>query len=161
MKDIIVIDDFFNKKELNILTNNLNKISFKSLVNEDGDTYGFCHGFYNNKENKWLFEKIKTSIIKDSNLTTLESSIRMRHNFKKVLPHNDSFADYSFMCYLKGKELMYNGTGFYNDDKNLDRYVGFKENRVLFFDSKIFHTNLQALGESSPRYTLNIFYKNE
>ena len=30
---------------------------------------------------------------------------------------------------------------------------------VLFFNGKkIFHTDLQALGESSPRYTLNIFY---
>ena len=55
---------------------------------------------------------------------------------------------------------MYNGTGFYNSNNQLDRYVGFKENRAMFFNGKeIYHSDLQALGESTPRYTLNIFYK--
>jgi len=156
-----MIDDFFNKKQLNILKNNLNKISFTPLIyKETCDSYGFGHAFKKNKENEWLFKKIKNFIIKDKNLMLSESSFRLRHNFKKVLPHNDKdIADYSFICYLKGKELIYNGTGFYNDKKIIDRYIGFKENRIIFFDSKIFHTDLQALGESSLRYSLNIFYK--
>ena len=57
---------------------------------------------------------------------------------------------------------MYNGTGFYNKKGSLDRYVGFICNRALFFNGKnIMHTDLQALGPSSYRYTLNVFYVKE
>ena len=61
--------------------------------------------------------------------------------------------------YLKGDELVYNGTGIYHKD-DLNTYVGFVKNRAIFFDGKNnIHTDLQALGPSSGRYTLNIFYK--
>ena len=161
MKPITIIDNFFNEKEFEILKNNLNKIFFQPLINKDGDKYGFSHDFKQNKENKWLFDKIKNNFIKEKNLKAIENAYRLRHNFKKVLPHIDVFANYAFLCYLKGEELMYNGIGFYNDKKNLDRYIGFKENRAIFFNSKIYHTDLQALGKSSPRYSLNIFYKHD
>tara|TARA_R100001460_G_C3460658_1_gene165910 strand:+ start:61 stop:537 length:477 start_codon:yes stop_codon:yes gene_type:complete len=157
MKDITVVDDFFNKKELSILVNNLDKINYKSDENESGN-YGFGHDFKPDKTNAWLFDKIKNTFIKNNNLKPLCSAFRMRHNAKKVLPHIDPKSTYNFLCYLKGKELMYNGTGFYNDKENLDRYIGFKINRAMFFNSHIQHTDLQALGESSPRYTLGIFY---
>jgi len=161
MKDITVVDDFFNEKELNILVSNLNKINFEHQQNKKGDKYGFGHGFEENKENIWLFDKIKKNLFKNINLKPIsnECAFRLRHNSEKMLPHQDDFSDYAFLAYLKGKELMYNGTGFYNDDTNLDRYVGFKENRIIFYNSLIFHSDLQSLGESSPRYTLNIFYK--
>jgi hypothetical protein len=36
------------------------------------------------------------------------------------------------------------------------------KNRALFFNgSKILHSDLQSFGDSSSRYTLNIFYKDE
>jgi len=141
--DIAVVDDFFNEKELNILVSNLNRIQLKHGKNDSGTALGFfSHNFNPDKENKWLFDKIKKTFFRD-----------------KVLPHIDSETEYNFLCYLKGKSLLHNGTGFYNNEGDIDRYVGFKKNRVLFFDSNIRHTNLQALGESSPRYTLNMFYK--
>jgi hypothetical protein len=67
--------------------------------------------------------------------------------------------DYNFILYLKGKEILYNGTGFF-DDKQLNTLVGFKHNRALFFNGRdVLHSDLQAFGESSFRYTINIFYK--
>ncbi len=161
LEAITVVDNFFDEKELNILVSNLNKISFGHAQNARGDKYGFAHSFKENKESKWLFDKIKKNLFKDINLKAIsnECSFRLRHNSEKMLPHQDGFSDYAFLAYLKGKELMYNGTGFYNDNKNLDRYVGFKENRIIFYNSLIFHSDLQSLGKSSPRYTLNIFYK--
>jgi hypothetical protein len=158
MKDIMVVDDFFNEKELSILVNNLDKINYKSDENKAGN-YGFGHEFDPDENNKWLFDKIKNTFIKNNNFKPFCSALRMRHNAKKVLPHIDNNSKYNFLCYLKGKELMYNGTGFYNDKGNLDRYIGFKINRAMFFNSHILHTDLQALGESSPRYSLGIFYR--
>ena len=43
--------------------------------------------------------------------------------------------------------------------KSLSSHIGFIENRALFFNgSKIPHSDLQSFGDSSERYTLNIFY---
>jgi len=158
MKEIMIVDDFFNEKELNILVNNLDKINYKSENNGSGN-FSFGHEFNLNETNKWLFDKVKNTFFKDKNLKVNLANFRLRKNSMKVLPHIDSNNKYNFLCYLKGKELMYNGTGFYNDKKDLDRYIGFKINRAIFFDSHITHTDLQALGESSPRYTLGIFYE--
>ena len=161
--DISVMDNFFNEKELHILQGNLNKINFRNAQNQNG-TYGFSHDFEENKNNKWLYDKIKNVFFPNFNFKVMESAFRLRHNQKEVLYHIDAAPgmEYNFICYLKGKELMYNGTGFYNYKSDLDRYIGFVKNRALFFKgSKIYHADLQALGPSSPRYSVNIFYKDE
>jgi len=161
MKDIIVVDNFFNEKELNILNNNLTKIYWEPQENGLGHKYGFGHNFKRNEENQWLFDKIKNNFFKDKNLKEIDPCFRQRHNAEKMLPHTDEHVHYIFLAYLKGEELMYNGTGFYNEDGHLDRYIGFRQNRAIFFNSFIYHSDLQSLGKSSPRYTLNIFYKND
>jgi uncharacterized beta-barrel protein YwiB (DUF1934 family) len=97
-------------------------------------------------------------------------TIQIKDNFLnekelKILTDNISKIDYQPMINkdgnLKGDELTYNGTGFYYKN-NLNTYIGFVENRAIFFDGKNnMHTTLQALGPSSGRYTINIFYDNK
>ena len=66
----------------------------------------------------------------------------------------DSISKYNCIVYLKGESLTHNGTGFYTKG-DLNTYVGFVENRALFFNGRdVYHTDLQALGPSSPRYSL-------
>jgi hypothetical protein len=139
-----------------ILKNNLNKINF-TPSKDNGYLFAYSHEFKLDETNKWLFDKVKEWLF-DKNLKPIQNTFSWRHNKNKPLPHRDRDGKYAFLCYLKGKELMYNGTGFYNEEGNLDRYIGFKENRALFFNSHILHTDLQALGESCPRYSLSIFY---
>ena len=158
-KNITILDNFLNKEEFKILKDNLDTINFVPVDGGVDNRYGFGHQFVPDKTNEWLFNKIKDKFFPNKNLKATDCSFRLRHNANKVLPHQDNQVNYLFLYYLKGKETTYNGTGFYNDDKTLDRYIGFKENRALFFDSHIYHTDLQALGESSPRYSLNIFYE--
>lgn len=160
-KNITVLDDFLSEKELKILKDNLDKIDYTHTDNGPDNKYGFGHRFYPDETNKWLFDKIKNKFFPDKNLKPTDCSFRLRHNAHKVLPHKDDHVNYLFLCYLRGEEKTYNGTGFYNHNGELDRYIGFVENRALFFDSHIFHTDLQALGESSPRYSLNIFYEEK
>ena len=152
-------DNFLNKKEFKTLYNNIDKFTYAPKINEDG-LYGFRYNFTENSDNKWLFKKIKKQFFPNNNLKVNECAYHLRHNHKKVLPHKDHNDDYNFILYLKGKELVYNGSGFYHKD-NLHTYIGFVENRAIFFDGKNnLHTDLQALGESSFRYTVNIFYSN-
>ena len=153
---IQIKDDFLNKKELEILLSNINKIQYLPMTNERG-SFGFRHHFDKNLDNEWLFKKIKEQFFPNVDLKVCNSSYHLRHNHNEVFSHADE-QDYNFVLYLKGKELFYNGTGFYFKN-NLNTYIGFVENRALFFDGKNnMHTTLQALGESSPRYTINIFY---
>ena len=156
---IQIKDDFLNKKELEILKNNINKIDYKNIKNVNGN-FGFRHNFEKNLDNEWLFKKIKKQFFPYINLNVNlnNSSYHLRHNSKKVMSHVDDENDYNFLLYLKGKELIHNGTGFYTNN-SVHTYIGFVENRALFFDGKNnIHTDLQALGESSFRHTINIFY---
>ncbi len=45
MKDIAVVDDFFDEKELNILVSNLNRIQLKHGKNDSGTALGFFPQF--------------------------------------------------------------------------------------------------------------------
>jgi|TARA_A100001011_G_C14151985_1_gene774385 hypothetical protein len=156
---IQIKDNFLDQKELKILINNIDKIQYLPIRNEFGN-FGFRHNFDESLDNEWLFKKIKKQFFPNENLKVDNSSYHLRHNSKKVLEHEDD-NDYNFLLYLKGKELVYNGTGFYHKN-NLHTYIGFVENRALFFDGKNnLHTDLQALGESSPRYSINIFYNKK
>tara|TARA_A100001391_G_scaffold75052_2_gene48649 strand:- start:3350 stop:3841 length:492 start_codon:yes stop_codon:yes gene_type:complete len=154
---IQIKDNFLTDKEFKIIQNNIYKINYQPMKNECGN-YGFRHFFTKNTENAWLFNKIKNQFFPNVNLKIDHSSYHLRHNNNKVLEHLDD-QDYNFLLYVKGKELICNGTGFYTNNI-LNTYIGFVENRALFFDGKNnLHTNLQSLGESSVRYTINIFYK--
>lgn len=156
LPDLQIKDNFLNKEEFELLNKTINNISFESMTNNDGN-YGFACGFKKTLQNEWLFKKIKKQFFPNKDLQVSVCNYHLRHNFKKVKTHTDD-KKYNFILYLKGKELIYNGTGFYNKNE-LNTYIGFVKNRAIFFDGKnIFHTDLQALGESSPRYTVNIFY---
>ena len=154
---IQIKDNFLEKEELKVITDNVSKIDYQAMINKDGN-YGFRHAFPQDNKNKWLFEKIKKQFFPNINLEMALSSYHWRHNKDKVMAHTDSERDFNFILYLKGEELIYNGTGFYYKN-NLNTYIGFVENRAIFFDGKNnLHTNLQALGPSSGRHTINIFY---
>ena len=151
-------DNFFTKKEYNILVSNLDKITLLPQSNAGGN-YGFSHPFEKTKENNWLFNKIKKNFFSNKKLKVLSwARFDLRHNKTEIKPHLDEGPKYNCIIYLKGRSLIHNGTGFYTKG-NLNTYVGFVENRALFFNGRdVYHTDLQALGLSSPRYSLNIFY---
>ena len=76
-------------------------------------------------------------------------SAHSRQNNEEPLFHVDDDKNNvaNFLLFVKGEPLLNNGTGFMH-------------NRALFFNGmKIPHSDLQSFGESSNRYTLNIFYK--
>jgi len=85
----------------------------------------------------------------------------MRNNEKEPLFHKDieNGCVANFLLFIKGEPLLNNGTGFMKND-SLSAHIGFVENRAIFFNgAKIMHSDLQSFGDSSPRYTLNMFLK--
>ena len=74
--------------------------------------------------------------------------------------HNDD-ARLNCLIYLKGRNLMNSGTGFYDkeeDNYHLRTHVGFKENRGIIFDSKIYHSTTQFEKDSGSRYVMANFF---
>jgi hypothetical protein len=168
MKSVSYIDDFLDKDSFLKIQQNLSKLSYTPIKNDDG-LYGHQHILNINNIDNFLLKKIKDYFFPNNeNLKPVETRAHLRHNKIKVMPHlddayfvkgNDVMA---FILYVKGDSLLHNGTGFYGADNNLNSFIGFQENRALFFNgAKIWHTDLQFLGKSSPRYTLNIFYESD
>jgi hypothetical protein len=162
---IIVQDNFFTSEILNKIKTDL---SYQKFQNR----------FLSVKENnnqKIYFEvqispdhpavqEIKKNLFNLFNLNCGEISSHyfLSTKHEKATPHNDDSFDVNCLIYLKGDYLVNNGTGFYDklDDKfTLNTHVGFKENRAIIFDSKIYHSSLQFNDNTGRRYCLANFIK--
>ena len=110
-----------------------------------------------------MLKLIKDYFFPNRNLEPISVSAHLRQNDKEPLFHVDVEKGNvaNFLLFVKGESLLNNGTGFMSG-KSLSSHIGFIENRALFFNgSKIPHSDLQSFGDSSKRYTLNIFYKDK
>ena len=160
------IDNFLDKDSLLNLQKQMLSVSYKPGINPEKDHYGYEHHFsLDYFKDDPLLKKIKDTFFPHDDLKPVEIRAHLRHNTAQPHVHRDGVDDkecFSFLLYVKGDSLMYNGTGFCGLDKKLSSYIGFAENRAIFFNAgRIMHTDLQALGESSPRYTLNVFYEGK
>ena len=159
------VDNFLDKDSLEALQKKMLSVSYKPASSSAKVHYGHEHQFsVDYFKDDPLLKKIKNTFFPNDNLKPIEIRAHLRHNTAKPHPHLDNEEEgkdfFSFLLYIKGDPLLYNGTGFYGLDRKLFAYIGFSENRSIFFNAgRIFHTDLQALGESSPRYSLNIFYR--
>ena len=164
-RSLTCVDNFLDKDSLEALQKKMLSVSYKAVSSPAKVHYGHEHQFcVNHFKDDPLLKKIKNTFFPNDNLKPVEIRAHLRHNTAKPHPHLDNEEEgkdfFSFLLYIKGDPLLYNGTGFYGLDRKLFAYIGFSENRSIFFNAgRIFHTDLQALGESSPRYSLNIFYR--
>ena len=174
IKDKIIIEDnFFNKKVLKKIQNEISNLNFTNrsvTVNKDDDN--IYQKIYFNVElktehfavqevykNLKIYFKNKKKLGKGSHFYFLST----KH--KEQTPHKDS-NDINCLVYLKGNYLINSGTGFYDyiKDKNqyiLNTHVGFKENRAIIFDSKIMHASLQFNENCGTRYVMANFFDYE
>ena len=161
------IDNFLDKESFVGLQNTvLNATPYVHAMGKDKKPYGYEHVlFVDHFKNDPLVKQVKNKLFPNEDFKPVEMRFHLRHNQGEPHPHRDGDFDgdedfFAFLLYVKGERLLYNGTGFYNYEKELSTYVGFVENRAIFFNAgKIFHTDLQTLGKSSWRYSMNIFFQ--
>ena len=168
---VMYIDNFLSPQSLFSLQNEMMKITeYKKTSDDDGYTFGWRYNYdydFNEKHNG-LLNDIKHVFFPHRNLVPMQVSanIRSQNNVAEggsPLFHKDTYGDNvaNFLFYVKGEPLFNNGTGFLNQNK-LTSSIGFLENRALFFNGlQVEHGDLQAFGNSTMRYTLNIFYREE
>jgi len=160
-KFVMYVDDFLDEATLKSLQQNVTKLSYSATKNDSGQLYGHRHSFPKSFHNDPLLKLIKQYFFPHRNLEPISVNAHLRANKKEPLFHsdNDKGNVANFLLFVKGKPLLNNGTGFLHNGE-LSSHIGFVENRALFFNgNKIWHSDLQSFGDSSERYTLNIFYK--
>ena len=160
-KFVMYVDDFLGEDTLKSLQDTVKNLKYQEVKNPEGQLYGMRHTFDKSIHDDPLLKLIKQYFFPHRNLEPISVSAHLRENKKEPLFHTDDNKGNvaNFLLFVKGEPLLNNGTGFlYNNQ--LSSHVGFVENRALFFNgTKIMHSDLQSFGESSQRYTLNIFYK--
>lgn len=156
------VDNFLEEKSLLSLQQNILSLDYNQVFNRAKELYGMRHTFPVSFFEDPLLKLIKQFFFPHRNLIPTQVCAHIRNNEKEPMFHVDEDGDCcaNFLLFVKGEPLLNNGTGFlYNNQ--LSSHVGFIENRALFFNgSKIMHSDLQSFGDSSLRYTLNIFYKD-
>ena len=161
---IIIQDNFFSKKMLDKIKIDLSHSKFTNRFNTYKNTTD--QKIYFNvelaKDHPVVIETIK-NLKKKFNLSCsiIDSNYFLSTKHEQATPHNDNTYKYNCLIYLKGNSLVNNGSGFYDKISGggyqLNTHVGFKENRAIIFDSKIFHTSLQFNEGSGTRYCLANF----
>tara|TARA_R100000664_G_C2701954_1_gene101954 strand:+ start:234 stop:746 length:513 start_codon:yes stop_codon:yes gene_type:complete len=160
---VMYVDNFLSKETLESLQENFVNLDYTPVKTPTGLYYGNRHSFPKSFYNDPLLKLIKEYFFPHRNLVPMNVSAHMRNNSKEPLFHTDNSEGNvaNFLLFVKGEPLFNNGTGFLTNG-NLSSHIGFIENRALFFNgAKILHSDLQSFGESSSRYTLNIFYKED
>ena len=160
---VMYVDNFLSIETLESLQETFINLKYSKVKNPEGQTYGQRHTFPHSFHTDPLLTLIKDYFFPHRNLFPISVSAHLRQNNKEPLFHVDVDKDNvaNFLLFVKGESLLNNGTGFMTG-KSLSSHIGFIENRALFFNgSKIPHSDLQSFGDSSERYTLNIFYKEK
>ena len=160
-KFVMYVDDFLDYATLKSLQDTVTNLKYQEVKNPNGQLYGMRHTFDTSTHDDPLINLVKQYFFPHRNLEPISVSAHLRENNKEPLFHTDDDKGNvaNFLLFVKGENLLNNGTGFMHNNQ-LSSHIGFVENRALFFNGmKIPHSDLQSFGDSSNRYTLNIFYK--
>lgn len=175
--NIIIKDNFFNKDVLKKIhfdistlkfSNRFKDIDDKNTIYPDNSHTPYQKIYFNVELNLKHFAVLEVYKNLNKLFNNEKNVINGKHFYflstkhKKATPHNDR-ADVNCLVYLKGNYLINSGTGFYDKNKDtgeytLNTHVGFKENRAIIFDSKIFHASLQFNENCGKRYVMANFF---
>jgi len=170
--NIYVQDNFFDKNFLKKLQKEIVQLTFssryadlKKTLKEGNPALNDCQRNIHHVELKEdapvvleVIKKIKKYF--NYEVKDMESNYFLTFPNTPPIPHSDDFSTFNCLIYILGSKLMNNGTGFYEkvkDNFQLHSHVGFKENRAIFFDSRIMHSPLQFAGNATSRYIMTNF----
>ena len=161
----IIKDNFFNETVYKKILIDISRLKFSNRHESVGNNLKNIYQkiYFNVPLSKDHFAVQETINILNSyklNVNDGEHNYFLSASHEGASIHND-VARLNCLIYIKGKNLMNSGTGFYhkeNDELVLNRHIGFKENRALIFDSKIFHTSLQFNEVTATRYVMANFF---
>ena len=163
---IIVKDNFFTGDVLKKIKNEISHLNFSNrntTVNEQSQNV-YQKIYFNVRLYKEHFAVREVTKNLQNYLSLpidhLESDYFLSTKHTEPTPHEDT-CTINCIVYIKGDELINSGTGFYDKKEKqyvLNLHVGFKENRAIIFDSKIYHASLQFNKNAGSRYIMANFF---
>jgi hypothetical protein len=168
IKDYLIVKDNFFKK--NIYKKIINEMLQLNFINrniavdkKDQNIYQKTYFSVNLNFNHFAVQEVKKNLNKCGfNVIEFDHNYLLSTKHEEATPHIDKSNDLNCLIYLKGTQLINSGTGFYDKTKNnyeLNRHIGFKENRAIIFDAKIFHASLQFNEGAKKRYVMANFFR--
>ncbi len=164
---ITIIDNFFDKKDLELFQNFALYKAFYTPKFFDNAPDKSKEYFYGNRFyledapdmlelfKKQSEKKFKISIKK----VNFNSGIDQR-NLDHFKPHIDTGSGIAnILLMVSGRTAVSNGTVFYTDAE-LDIHVGFKENRAVMFPSDKYHSQHASKIPNQRRYTATLFIED-
>jgi hypothetical protein len=166
IKDLLIVkDNFFDDKIYKKIVNETLNLKFENRSTSLKGCYQKTYFHVQLHLNHFAVKEV-SRLLNNYGFNLLGPS---EHNYflstkhEEATPHDDN-ADLNCLIYIKGNEIINSGTGFYDKKEGnyvLNRHIGFKENRALIFDSKIFHASLQFNKGAEKRYIMSNFFTLE
>jgi hypothetical protein len=163
---IIIKDNFFTGDVLKKIQTEISHLNFSNrdtTVNDDSKSIYQKIYFNVPLDKKHFAVEEVTKNLKNylsAPICFFESNYFLSTKHTEATPHADT-CNVNCIVYIKGNELINSGTGFYDKRENeyiLNLHVGFKENRAIIFDSKIYHASLQFNKNAGSRYIMANFF---
>jgi len=166
IKDLLIVkDNFFDDKIYKKIVHETSNLKFENRSTSLKGLYQKTYFHVQLDSNHFAVKEVN-KLLNNYGFNSLGS---FGHNYflstkhEEATPHDDS-GDLNCLIYIKGNEIINSGTGFYDEKEGnyvLNRHIGFKENRALIFDSKIFHASLQFNEGAGTRYVMANFFTLE
>ncbi len=169
IKDFLIVkDDFFKPEVYQEILKDISTLKFQNRYNVVDEKDDRLHNVYQkiyfnvdlNNDHFAVKEVHQQLTSYGLNIGNPNSSYFLSSKHEEITPHNDA-CDVNCLVYLKGKEIVNSGTGFFEKKEDeslvLNRHIGFKENRAIIFDSKIYHTSLQFNDDAGSRFVMANF----
>ena len=162
---IKIEDNFFDKDTFNKIYSEVESHEYSPPTTEMLKYNGGCYWFQNDISGSdlqnYIIDKIqnKTNLKIDTEKNCVSKYI-MSNAQDKARPHVDHAADLQCLIYIKGEEILNNGTLFLDKKQssfNINTHVGFKQNRAVIFSSNNYHSPAQFLG-GTWRYCITNFF---
>ena len=166
--DIKIKDKFLSKDDFDVVYNTAQSLRFKA------NSLGYDNGVKKDKH-VWFTvdapENVQNILIKSvskyfdieiKKLTVCQYTFVFKSKHTQV--HNDTDKDNNFqtIIYVKGKDDIHSGTGFYiekNGRHILNTHIGFMQNRLVSWTPNVYHAPLSFTDEFNPRISLITQYK--
>ena len=170
IKDLLIVkDNFFKEDVYNKILKDISRLKFNNrsttIDKTDKNADNVYQKIYFNvplNVNHFAVQEVSRLLNNYGfTLNSFEHSYFLSTKHEEATPHCDYPMHVNCIIYLKGETILNSGTGFYDvkdNNYNLNRHIGFKENRAIIFDSNIFHASLQFNDGAKPRYMMANFF---
>ena len=169
IKDFLIVkDNFFKPNVYQEILKDISRLKFENRYNvvdkkdkQFDNVYQKIYFNVNLNKDHFAVKEVRQHLTNYGlNIGKTNSSYFLSSKHEEMTPHNDD-CDVNCLVYLKGKEIVNSGTGFFEKKEDgllvLNRHIGFKENRAIIFDSKIYHTSLQYNDDAGSRFVMANF----